>query len=109
MNGADAEIQAAESVKVRLGLSYEEWAARLQQYYSIIELLVAPDVIIVGGGGSKSHARFLPLLSTRAELKPAKLPNNAWLVGAAMSGANDGTAEVKKSESKGRGTAAGRC
>ena len=101
MNGADAETQAAESVKVRLGLSYEEWAARLQQYYSIIELLVAPDVIIVGGGVSKSHARFLPLLSTRAELKPAKLLNNAGIVGAAMIAANDGKAKVKKSESKG--------
>jgi polyphosphate glucokinase len=82
-------------------LSYEEWAARLQQYYSIIELLVAPDVIIVGGGVSKSHARFLPLLSTRAELKPAKLLNNAGIVGAAMIAANDGKAKVKKSESKG--------
>src|SRR5699024_858374 len=101
--------QAAESVKVRLGLSYEEWAARLQQYYSIIELLVAPDVIIVGGGVSKSHARFLPLLSTRAELKPAKLLNNAGIVGAAMIAANDGRATGERGESRGWGTAAVRC
>src|SRR5699024_2229109 len=62
--------------------------------------------IIVGGGVSKSHARFLPLLCTRAELKPAKLLNNAGIVGAAMIAVNDGKAKVKKSESKGSGTPA---
>jgi polyphosphate glucokinase len=90
MNGADAETQAAESVKTRLGLSYSEWAARLQQYYSLVELFVAPDVIIVGGGVSKSHSEFLPLISTRAKLKPAKLLNNAGIVGAAMIAVNGG-------------------
>lgn len=38
MNGADAETQAAESVKVREGLSYEVWAERLQQYLSLIHI-----------------------------------------------------------------------
>lgn len=97
MNGADAETQAAESVKVRDGLSYEEWATRLQQYYAQLELLVAPDVIIVGGGVSKSHTEFLPLITTRAELKPAKLYNNAGIVGAAVLAINNGKAKVKKS------------
>ena len=97
MNGRDAETQAAESVKVRENLDYEEWAIRLQQYYSQIELLVAPDVILIGGGISKSHAQFLPLIRTRAEMKPAKLLNNAGVVGAAMLAANNGKAKVKKS------------
>lgn len=101
MNGADAETQAAESVKVREGLSYEVWAERLQQYYAQLELLVAPDVIIVGGGVSKSHAEFLPLITTRAELKPAKLYNNAGIVGAAVLAVNNGKAKVKKSPSIG--------
>lgn len=99
MNGADAETQAAESVKTRLGLSYPEWAERLQQYYSHLELLVAPDIIIVGGGVSKSHEQFLPLISTRAALKPAKLFNNAGIVGAAMIAVNNGQAKVKRSSS----------
>ncbi|WP_231440758.1 polyphosphate--glucose phosphotransferase [Brevibacterium zhoupengii] len=99
MNGRDAETQAAESIKVRENLSYAEWAARLQQYYSQIELLVSPDVILIGGGISKSHAQFLPLISTRAEMKPAKLLNNAGIVGAAILAANNGKAKVKKSRS----------
>ncbi|WP_350271351.1 polyphosphate--glucose phosphotransferase [Brevibacterium sp. CBA3109] len=96
MNGRDAETQAAESVKVAENLSYEEWAARLQQYYSQIELLVSPDVIIVGGGVSKSHENFLHYISTHAELKPAKLFNNAGIVGAAILAINNGKAKVKK-------------
>lgn len=96
MNGRDAETQAAESVKVRENLSYEEWAGRLQQYYSQVELLVAPDVILIGGGISKSHTQFLHLIRTRAELKPAKLLNNAGIVGAAILAANNGKAKVKK-------------
>lgn len=96
MNGRDAETQAAESVKVREDLSYVEWAQRLQQYYSQVELLVAPDVILIGGGISKSHAQFLHLISTRAEMKPAKLFNNAGIVGAAILAANYGKAKVKK-------------
>lgn len=101
MNGRDAETQAAESVKVRENLEYEEWAKRLQQYYTQVELLVAPDVILIGGGISKSHEQFLHLITTRAELKPAKLLNNAGIVGAAILAVNNGKAKVKKSASNG--------
>ncbi|MCM1012334.1 MULTISPECIES: polyphosphate--glucose phosphotransferase [unclassified Brevibacterium] len=99
MNGRDAETQAAESVKVREELEYDEWAARLQQYYSQVELLVAPDLIIVGGGISKQHDEFLPLIKTRALMCPAKMFNNAGIVGAAILAVNDGKARVKKGES----------
>ena len=101
MNGRDAETQAAESVKVRENLDYDEWAKRLQQYYTQIELLVSPDLIIVGGGISKSHTDFLHMIDTRAELKPAKLFNNAGIVGAAILAVNGGKAKVKKSSSNG--------
>lgn len=57
---------------------------------------MAPDVILIGGGISKSHAQFLHLISTRAELRPAKLFNNAGIVGAAILAANNGKAKVKK-------------
>ncbi|GAA4388504.1 MULTISPECIES: polyphosphate--glucose phosphotransferase [Brevibacterium] len=96
MNGADAETQAAESVKVREGLEYAEWAQRLQQYYSMLEMLFTPDLFIVGGGISKSHEQFLPLLRLRAEIVPAELRNDAGTVGAAYLAANGGRAKVRK-------------
>jgi polyphosphate glucokinase len=42
---------------------------------------------------------FLPLISTRAKLRPAKLLNNAGIVGAAMIAVNGGKAKAKKSTS----------
>lgn len=96
MNGRDAETQAAESVKVREGLEYSEWAERLQQYYSMMELLVCPDLIIVGGGVSKSHQQFLPLIKTRAQMEPAKYRNDSGTIGAAVLAANRGKAKVRK-------------
>ena len=71
-------------MKNRKGLSYPEWAARLQEYYRYLESLLSPDVIIVGGGISRKSEKFLPLLTTDAEIIPAELRNTAGIVGAAV-------------------------
>ncbi len=84
MYGKSAEKYAASSVKERKSLSYKQWAARLQEYYSYLEFLLSPDVIIVGGGISRSSEKFLPLLDLRAEVVPAALRNQAGIVGAAV-------------------------
>ena len=84
MYGKSAEKYAASSVKERKGLSYPEWAERLQEYYSHLEFLISPDVIIVGGGISRKSDKFLPRISTQAELIPAQLRNTAGIVGAAV-------------------------
>ncbi len=81
---ADVEKYAASSVKDKEKLSYEEWAERLQVYYSHLEYLISPDVIVVGGGVSRKAHKFLPLISTDAELIPAELRNAAGIVGAAV-------------------------
>ncbi|WNB84500.1 polyphosphate--glucose phosphotransferase [Cellulomonas sp. ATA003] len=83
IDGYDAESRAAESARERDDLSWEEWAARLQRYYSVVEDLLWPDLIVVGGGVSKHHAKFLPLLHLRAPIVPAQLRNAAGIVGAA--------------------------
>jgi polyphosphate glucokinase len=84
MNGKDAERQAAYSVKEKKKLSWSRWAKRLQQYYSMVEALFTPDLFIVGGGVSKSHQEFLPLLKLNTPIVPATLRNNAGIVGAAV-------------------------
>jgi polyphosphate glucokinase len=84
MYGKSAEKFAASSVKERKGLSYPDWAERLQEYYSYLEFLTSPDVIIVGGGISRKSDKFLPLIETDAELIPAELRNAAGIVGAAV-------------------------
>ena len=49
----DAEDWAAESVREHDDLSWKKWAHRLQRYLERVELLLWPDLIIIGGGVSK--------------------------------------------------------
>lgn len=83
IDGHDAETRAASSAREREELSWEDWAERLQRYYSHVEDLLWPDLIIVGGGVSKKAEKFLPLLHTRAPIVPAQLKNDAGIIGAA--------------------------
>jgi polyphosphate glucokinase len=83
VDGTDAEKLAAASAKDREGLTYEEWARRLQRYYSTVVALVWPDLIVVGGGVSRDSASFLPLLDLPCPIVPAELRNTAGIVGAA--------------------------
>lgn len=87
IDGVDAEEYAAESARERHGLSDDEWIDHLQRYYSEMEKLLWPDLIIVGGGVSKEHEMFLPRLRLRAPIVPAELFNAAGIVGAAAAAA----------------------
>jgi len=49
-----------------------------------LEALFSPDLFIIGGGVSKKHAKFLPLLKTHALIEAAQLLNNAGMIGAAL-------------------------
>lgn len=83
IEGVDYETRAAYSAKEREDLSWEKWAGRLQKYYSTLEALFSPDLFIVGGGVSKHHESFLPLLHLRTPIIPALHRNNAGILGAA--------------------------
>ncbi len=83
IDGVDYESKAAFSAKEREDLSWQEWAKRLQKYYSTLQRLFSPDMIIVGGGVSKQHEEFLPLLDIDCEIVPAEMRNNAGILGAA--------------------------
>ena len=83
IDGHDAEDRAAANVKDEKGLSWAEWAERLQRYYSHVEDLLWPDLIVVGGGVSKKADKFLPLLHLRAPIVAAQLANSAGIIGAA--------------------------
>ena len=89
LDGHDAETRAASSIKDEEGLSYPEWAQRLQRYFSHVEFLFSPDLFVVGGGVSKEHEKFLPLLDLKTPIVPAKLRNKAGIVGAAALAADN--------------------
>lgn len=83
IDGHDAESRAAMSVKEKKDLSWSEWAKRLQRYYETVEMLLWPDLFVVGGGVSKKADKFLPLLKLKTPIIAAKLENKAGIIGAA--------------------------
>ncbi|SFS05236.1 polyphosphate glucokinase [Microbacterium sp. cf046] len=82
-HGKDFEAFAAYSAMERDALDWNEWAKRLQVYYSHVEFLFTPDLFIVGGGVSKHADSFLPLLKLNTPIVPAVHRNNAGIIGAA--------------------------
>jgi polyphosphate glucokinase len=83
LDGQDAEKVAANSAREREELNFADWSKRLTRYYSELERLFTPNLFIVGGGISKQHAEFLPLIKIKTPILPAELRNNAGIIGAA--------------------------
>ena len=84
MGGKDAEVRTSALAKTREDLSWAKWARRVDRYLAYVEALFWPDLLIVGGGISRDHHKWVPLLHPRAEIVPARLRNNAGIVGAAL-------------------------
>jgi polyphosphate glucokinase len=89
LDGHDAESRASSNVKDTEDLSWEDWAGRLQRYFGHVEDLLAPDLIVIGGGVSKHADKYLPLLHLRAPIVAAQLGNAAGIVGAAWLAAHE--------------------
>lgn len=84
IRGRDAERRSAASSRVRRGISWKAWAMDLDEHLLAIEKLFSPKLFIIGGGVSKRADLFIPRLTVRARVVPAKLRNDAGIVGAAM-------------------------
>jgi polyphosphate glucokinase len=80
----DAENQASDRVRSDKKLGWKDWAARLDAYLQHLEFIFSPNTFILGGGVSKKHEKFIPYLTVDASVVPAKLRNEAGIVGAAM-------------------------
>ena len=78
------EHYAANSVRKREGLSYEEWAGRFDFFLSRVELMCTPDHYILGGGLCKHLDTFKHVLTTKVPMVAAKTKNHAGIIGAAQ-------------------------
>jgi polyphosphate glucokinase len=98
----DAEYHAAVSARRRDQLSWRQWAGRLDKYLQHVEFIFSPHYIILGGGASKKHEKFIPRLHVRAAVVPAQLRNEAGIVGAAMAAAEEWQVEARAPRHAGR-------
>ena len=84
LQGRDAETWAAESVREKKNLSWKKWARRVDAYLRLLDGFFWPDLFIIGGGVSRKWQKFLPRLTLAAPVVPAKLRNEAGIIGAAL-------------------------
>jgi len=78
------EKYAADSIRKKEDLSYKQWGRRLNKYFLNIELILSPDLIILGGGVSKKLDRFIDEIKISTPIVAAHSLNNAGIIGAAL-------------------------
>ena len=83
----EAEHMASAAVKEREELSYKKWTKRVSTVLQTYEALFWPNLFVVGGGISRKHEKWVPLLKCKTPVVPAKLHNNAGIAGAALAAA----------------------
>jgi len=71
------------SARKAAGLDWEEWGERFNTYLHHLDRLFTPDLIILGGGGSKQFAKYQHKIDVKFRVIPAGLLNKAGAVRAA--------------------------
>jgi polyphosphate glucokinase len=84
IRGRPAERRSAAAARVKRGLSWKAWASDLDEHLDRIQQLMWPDLMILGGGVSKSPEKYIPRLTVACEIVPAELRNDAGIIGAAI-------------------------
>jgi polyphosphate glucokinase len=84
LGGRPAEKRVSVAARKKRNLSWKEWADRLDGYMGVLETIIRPELIVIGGGVSTKHRKFFPHLHTMAKLVPARLGNEAGIIGAAL-------------------------
>ncbi len=81
--GEAFEKFAADSVRKKEDLSYKQWGKRLNKYFKRIELILSPDLFIIGGGASSKLEKFVGQIKINAPIIAAENQNEAGIIGAA--------------------------
>lgn len=81
---AVAEKFISNKIRKDDDMSWSEFGKKFNKFLSHVDAILNPDLIILGGGASKSFADYKKFLKTNAEVKAATLANAAGTVGAAV-------------------------
>ncbi len=83
-NGLKAEKFTSDAVRKKDNLEWNDWGKRFNEYLCYIDKLFYPELIIIGGGTSKRFDKFQKELTLKTPVVPAKLLNDAGIIGAAL-------------------------
>ncbi|MDG3580913.1 polyphosphate--glucose phosphotransferase [Galbibacter pacificus] len=77
------EDYAANSVRKKKDMSFKKWGKRFNKFLDHVELIVCPDLFIIGGGGSKYFDEYEKYLKVKTPVIQAETLNEAGIIGAA--------------------------
>lgn len=78
------EQYMAGRIRKSEGLNWTEYGQRLNEFCRHVEHIFSPQLIIIGGGVSQHHRKFLPEIKLeRSRVVPAMMQNDAGIAGAA--------------------------
>ncbi|MGV6844595.1 MAG: polyphosphate--glucose phosphotransferase [Lutibacter sp.] len=78
------EKYASDAARKKYDLNKKQWGKRLSKYFNHINLLLSPDLFIMGGGASKKIDKFEKYIDVPVKIVPAQAENNAGIIGAAL-------------------------
>jgi polyphosphate glucokinase len=87
IDGHNAERWASAKIRDDEDLSWKKWAKRLDAYLVRVHSHLWPELIILGGGGSKKFEKFARYLTVDCPIVPATFRNEAGIIGAALAAA----------------------
>ncbi len=82
--GRPAERSISAVARERRGQTWAAWAAEATRYLEAVDLLLRPDLIVLGGGIVNAFDAFRDQLTPPCPLVPAALGDLAGIVGAAL-------------------------
>ncbi|MCF6213211.1 MAG: ROK family protein [Flavobacteriaceae bacterium] len=85
-NGKLIELYASDAARKREDLNYKRWGKRFNFFLNYIHTIVAPSLIILGGGISNKFYKYEKYLDSKTPILIAKAQNNAGIIGAAIAG-----------------------
>lgn len=78
------EHYASNRARESKDLSWEAWGKELNKVLKYMDVILNPDLFLLGGGVSKKFDNYKEYLTLDTKIVPAKLLNNAGIIGAAM-------------------------
>jgi polyphosphate glucokinase len=82
--GRPAEQLISAVARERRAQDWQEWATDVSAYLDDIDLLLRPDLFVLGGGVVNAYAQFRDMIRTSVPLVPAALADRAGILGAAI-------------------------
>jgi polyphosphate glucokinase len=84
IRGHSAERFISSAARKRRGITWKQWGTELGAYLRTLEMLLSPELIIIGGGVSAKSDKFFKYARCRAPKVTAAAYNAAGIVGAAL-------------------------